>query len=317
MSKSRFSRHFEFLLGILLVLFTSLLVFGCGDDDDDDSSDDTPPDDDTDDDPDDDTADDDTTDDDTDDDTTDDDTADDDTTDDDTADDDTADDDTADDDTEETYVNFHLFDAETEADVEGVTCTIVDPVSGEPIAPAIVETSDSDGVCAFLLADEPAQISVRFEAGDYVTHYRFYVETNSEVDQFMLSEELRDIIAGDLSVTIDPLDGIVFGVVQWASAGGVEYVGCSDVTHDAGGGELFYTDETGFPSVSQTSTSLAFSAFAVFNVPAGGPYTFEADTDGEMTETSANKVFAEALTFFILSYREELWPDNPTPVGCT
>ncbi len=299
----------------LLLLIASIAgaAFGCGGDDDD-ADDDTA---------DDDTADDDMTDDDVadddmvDDDTTDDDTSDDDTTDDDTTDDDTADDDTSDDDTDETYVNFFLVDADTDTSIEGATCTLVDAVSGEPVDPLVDETSGTDGVCAFTLAGTPAQVSVRFELADYLTIYRFYVETNSNVEQFMVSELLRDTIATDVGVTVDPLDGIVFGLVQWTWDSGAEYVGCSDVTHDAGEGDLFYTDDTGYPSVTQTSTSPAFSAFLVFNVLAGGPYTFEAETDGELTETSANKVFAEALTFIALSYREELWPDNPTPGGCT
>lgn len=302
--------HGAVRLCVVPVWLLSILFFaaGCGGDDGDASDDDTSDDDLTDDD----LADDDDT---IDDDTIDDDTADDD--DDDTVDDDATDDDTADDDVDETFVNIFLFDADTGEDIEGVTCTVVDPDSGEPVDPIVEETSDSDGVCAFVLDNHPAQISVRFSLNGFVTIYRFYIETNSNVEQLMVSEDLRDTIAGDLAVTIDPLDGIVFGLVQWAGDSGVESVGCSDVSHDAGDGDLFYTDDTGYPSASQTSTSPVFSSFLVFNVPAGGPYTFEADTDGEVTETSANKVFAEALTFIILSYREDDWPDNPTPVGCT
>ncbi|MCL4235817.1 MAG: hypothetical protein KJ042_15005, partial [Deltaproteobacteria bacterium] len=182
MSPRRHRRLCEWAYLFLFPLVAITTAIGCGGGDDDDENE-----------TDDDAIDDDSIDDDTgDDDVADDDTTDDDTMDDDTFDDDATDDDTGDDDTDDTFVNFFLSDADTGEEIEGATCTLVDPVSGEPDDPAIEELSDADGVCAFVLDGDPAQVSVRFEWADYVTIYRFYVETNSVVDQIMVSEALRD-----------------------------------------------------------------------------------------------------------------------------
>ncbi|MCC6158415.1 MAG: hypothetical protein IT350_10215 [Deltaproteobacteria bacterium] len=321
-----------------MALWLALLVFtaGCGGGDDensrggtvdgdDDAADDddyTPGDDDgTDDDSDDDTdddSDDDTGDDDAgDDDTADDDTGDDDTGDDDTGDDDTGDDDTGDDDTEDATVTLHVTDGETQDDIEGATCTLIDSESGQPVAPENSDESDADGICTLTLAAGGGVEAIRITATDYVTAYNFEVATNATVEQILVKEASRNALAALLSVTIDPADGLVIGVVLWSSESGVDFVGCTEIANDSGQNDVFYSDDSGAPGDSRTSTNPVNSSYLLFNVPAGGPYTFTGDTAGDIVENVAPKVFAEAMTFVYLIYDAATWPTNPTPGGCS
>ncbi len=290
----------------------ALLVFaaGCGGDDDDssrggtvgddddDDDDYTPPDDDSDDD-------------DADDDTDDDDTGDDDT------DDDTGDDDTGDDDTEEVTITLHVTDGETADDVEGATCTLIYSETGQPADPENSDDTNATGLCTLTVAGSVGVESIRVTATDYVTAYNFEVAVNTTVEQLLIKETSRDALATALSVTIDPADGLVIGVVLWSGGSGVEFVGCTEITNDSGQSVVYYSDDTGYPVDSRTDTNPDNSAYLLFNVPAGGPYTFTGDTDSEITETEAPKVFAEAMTFVYLMYPESTWPTNPTPGGCS
>ncbi|MCL4235140.1 MAG: hypothetical protein KJ042_11540, partial [Deltaproteobacteria bacterium] len=133
----------------------------------------------------------------------------------------------------------------------------------------------------------------------------------------LIKESSRDTLATALSVTVDPADGLVIGVVLWSGGSGVEFVGCTEITNDSGQSDVFYSDDTGYPVDSRTSTNPDNSSYLLFNVPAGGPYMFTGDTDGETTEADAPMVFAEAMTFVYLIYDEATWATNPTPGGCS
>ena len=221
-------------------------------------------------------------------------------------------------------IDVHVFDPSDATDVENATCAMVNRNSGEFLMPYVLSEYIDDGIHRLVVPELPLRPddnpSWEFALGcvkptDYlpVYNYQLPAPAPTTLEYPLISVELLIDLLTELEYTsLIENPGFVYGFAFWNGPSGWEPVGCA--TAEATGvdpDDIHYSDpNTGWPSLTQSSTDPGDPSFLMVNVPetdTGMTLTVTAGT--ETAERWIPKIDAFSMTLSFVLFDGEENPD--------
>lgn len=224
-----------------------------------------------------------------------------------------------------TESELHVFDADTEADIEDADwCWLMNPNSGVILNPYVGAEEIGDGIYKFLVPELPLrpggsedQFAVACYKEDYLLSFIYQLVAQSQAPMefpLMQVDVFTDLLVEELDYTsLDEDTGFIFGYAFWDGPNGWEPVGCAEASAAAvDPDDIHYTDSAvGMPTLTRTDTDPADPSFLMVNVPiTHAGVTAELETTSRLTQETVPAVFEWGITFSFILFGGPTNPDG-------
>jgi hypothetical protein len=210
--------------------------------------------------------------------------------------------------------------------VPGLTVTLMDNETGEPVTGVDPQTTDASGNVSFAGIDKPDNclIGIFVDGDDATTHDTYQwnlLYSNSAEIMWSVPEYLWQGGPAMAGIAQDAGKAVIAGGVYWMNDNNQEeFVGCSTVSTDDPDTDSAYMDATGMPAAptAQPHVHPLVGFFLIGNIvpSTDAKITLTADVDG--TDIGTSTIWAKPDTIHISNiYNIPRLSSNPTPDGCT